>query len=1106
MALFCFRTFLLILTWLAWSCNGVKTKTAELKAGDDLSLAEQLKNRGKSDSAIGYYENSIQYHYKNKQFDQWGKSISGIVDCYRSKGEIDKALDYVNNALLQTPEILDTSSVLYNTLIHKKALLLSDKRLFAESSALFERNIKYYLRQSVATDTLLALSYNGMGTVYYLQRAYPEALAQYDKALIVYKEAGKTESLNYANTLQNIGIVNSMSGNYEKAEQFFLNSLKINQKILSPDNPKLASLYINMGRFYQLVRNDSKAINYMDQAESFYISQNQTNSLTAASLFLNMGVVSIYTADYEKAQSYLNKSLEIISVKAPGNRDDLQSIYLNMGHISEKKGELDTAKDYYLKGLQMGENLGNTVKILRALANLEAKLSDFQSSDIYYRKALEKGIEMQGDKHTETALTYLRYGDFLSSTGNNKALGYLEKSLELYQSTLGEVNIDVATAYYYIGLYYFRKSDYRDAVAYFQKSLVAGFPKFTSTAFNDNPAVGPTNLSANSLNTLVAKSLSLYLLYKSEPANINYLKSSADTYMLAVKMIESLRSSYQDEDSKIFITGNEKSTFTKALQAHIELYSRTGDKSILEKAFIISEKGKSSVLLAHLRNKEAQEIGRLPKELLKEDANLKSEIYSYNKLIHDQSKLLVKDEEKIKKWNSKLFDLRRKQDELIKKIEKDYPTFYNLKYDNSVVSVTEIQKNLSPDQAILEYTITDSILYSFAITCNEIKLVNTVIDSTFFGTLQQLRNQLTGRQFNNYSKSDFRIFTTSAHAMYQTLIKPVMPLANKKELIIIPDGELGYLSFDVLLSSLPDTSKQSYRRLPYLIKETAITYAPSATTFYDERNKPNTKNNNRILAFGPDYGKENQVLEQTDFQGKQMRKTLANLQNSQDEIKQLGNYFYMKAFTGNKATETAFKQYAPQYRVLHLAMHAVINNENPLYSKLIFFKSPGDTIEDGMLNASELVNMELNAEMAVLSACNTGSGKMQKGEGIMSLSRDFFYAGVPGIVMTVWAVEDRAGIKLMDNFYKHIAEGNPRHKALQNAKTEYLENCDNLTAHPHYWASYLNVGDISPLNDFRKKPVSISVNGTIATILAFFILASAVFLHRKRLAKARTKS
>jgi CHAT domain-containing protein len=287
---------------------------------------------------------------------------------------------------------------------------------------------------------------------------------------------------------------------------------------------------------------------------------------------------------------------------------------------------------------------------------------------------------------------------------------------------------------------------------------------------------------------------------------------------------------------------------------------------------------------------------------------------------------------------------------------------------------------------------------------------------------------------------------------------------------------------------MPDTTKPAYRKLPYLIRESALSYAPSATTFFDELNLHSTHNNGRILAYGPDYGANNAVLDQKDENGKLLRSILSDLKNSPAEIRILRDYFKVNTYTGHDATETSFKKDASGFRVLHLAMHAIINNENPLYSKLIFFKPKGDTLDDGMLNASELINMELHADMAVLSACNTGSGKMMKGEGIMSLSRDFFYAGVPGIVMTAWAVEDRAGVKLMEYFYKYISMGKPRNEALRLAKIEYLDHCDKLTSHPHYWAAYMNVGDISPLEGFGRRSNPISMYSAAATILILALL------------------
>jgi len=1088
LALFCFRFLLLASFFAMWACNKNSPESSMVKGESYLSQADQLKARGSYDSAIQFYSKASDYNLSLKHYAEWGESESGRIDCFRSKGDLDKAMRLTDQALQIARKKVDTTDGLYNNLIHKKALLFSDKRQFEQATVLYARNIKTYLSKPAIPDTGLALSYNGMGTVYLQQNKFDEALNEYQKALATYEKSKHTRNSNYASTLQNIGIVYSMTGNYEKAEEYFLKSLKVNQDVLQPNDPKLASFYVNMGRFYQIVRNDAKALEYLNRAEDFYTSQDQSNSINAGLLFLNMGIIYIYTADYEKAQSYLDKSLEIISVKTPDNQEALLTIFLNMGFIAEKKGEYTIAKDYYLKGLSIGEKLPNSVKVLRGLANVSYKMSDKTSAKLYYEKALQKSIEIYGEQHPETALTYLRYGDFLSDIGEKKALLYLNKSLDLYKKSFGNISIDVSTAYNYIGRSYYRAKNYGFALNFFQHSLIAGSPGFTNPNIAKNPSISKDNLNNILLNSLTYKAMALLMLYKSDTTRVDYLKNSTACFSICLNMIDMFRSTYQDENSKLFLSGNEKSTFSNALLAQVKLYNKTKSPADLEQAFSLSEKGKSAVLLSHLRNKEAQNIGRIPEDLLAQDASLKSEIYFYNKQVHDQKLSQTPDEAKIKLWNSRLFDLSHKQDELIKSIEKNYPVYYNLKYDNSVISIDEIQKKLTPRQAIVEFTLSDSILYTFAVTKNNKQLFTASIDTSFFNNLQTLRTELSGKEFNNYSGTDFKVFVEASYSLYRSLLLPIESAIKGKDLIIIPDGELGYLSFDVLLTQMPDTTKNLYGKLPYLIKESALSYAPSVTTFFDELNKKGADNNGRILAFGPDYGPDNTALDQKDENGKLFRNSLPVLANIQDEINSLKKYFNVKVFLGENATETAFKKNAADYKVLHLAMHTIINNENPLYSKLIFFKPKGDTLDDGMLNASELINMELHADMAVLSACNTGSGKMRKGEGIMSLSRDFFYAGVPGIIMTAWAVEDRSGVKLMENFYKYIAQGKPRHEALRMAKIEYLENCDKLTAHPHYWASYMNVGDISPLEGFSKKSTPLSIYIAAASLFAIALL------------------
>jgi CHAT domain-containing protein len=144
-------------------------------------------------------------------------------------------------------------------------------------------------------------------------------------------------------------------------------------------------------------------------------------------------------------------------------------------------------------------------------------------------------------------------------------------------------------------------------------------------------------------------------------------------------------------------------------------------------------------------------------------------------------------------------------------------------------------------------------------------------------------------------------------------------------------------------------------------------------------------------------------------------------------------------------------------------MHALIDDNNPMNSRLAFARDATDSLEDGYLNAYELYNMELSADLAVLSACETGFGSLKKGEGIMSLARAFAYAGCPSLVMSHWKVDDRSSSQLMNAFYGYLSQGLSKNEALRQAKLTFLKDADEQTAHPFYWGSFAVVGNIDPI-------------------------------------------
>jgi CHAT domain-containing protein len=282
-------------------------------------------------------------------------------------------------------------------------------------------------------------------------------------------------------------------------------------------------------------------------------------------------------------------------------------------------------------------------------------------------------------------------------------------------------------------------------------------------------------------------------------------------------------------------------------------------------------------------------------------------------------------------------------------------------------------------------------------------------------------------------------------------------MIQNKDLIIVPDGKLNYLPFDALLTEMPDTAGTVYfNRLPYLIRKHTIHYSYSSSLLYgfsQERQRAEK----RLLAFAPEYHSDTVVVENEKY-------ILTPLPGVQQEVDLISDKIKSRLYRGKDATELHFRQECADYDILHLAMHAFINDSLPAFSRLAFTRNISSTPEnDGWLNTADIYNFDLTARLAVLSACSTGQGTLKRGEGVMSLARGFLYSGCQTLVMTLWDVEDAAGTKIMHAFYQHLKRGKTPGEAIRQAKLNYLENANARLSHPHYWLGYVSIGKDSAL-------------------------------------------
>ena len=285
-----------------------------------------------------------------------------------------------------------------------------------------------------------------------------------------------------------------------------------------------------------------------------------------------------------------------------------------------------------------------------------------------------------------------------------------------------------------------------------------------------------------------------------------------------------------------------------------------------------------------------------------------------------------------------------------------------------------------------------------------------------------------------------------------------------------------------------DTEYINYLVLPYLIRDFSLGYSHSSTLLFAERLKTKSPEN-KVLAFAPKYINP---LDQIDSSWNRQADPdfLLPLPGILKEVQSIDETVPSRIFLNEQATEANFKKYAPDYNVLHLAMHTIMDDEQPLQSLLAFSNvEDSDSVEDNRLYAYEIYNMKLNAQMAVLSSCSSGFGKMQKGEGMMSLARGFIYAGCPCIVMTLWQVSDKSSSELMTSFYRYLKKGRSKQEAMRLAKIDYLDDADDLTSNPYFWSGFVVVGDGSPV--YRKS-------GLTYWLLVVAVFAGALLLLQYR--------
>jgi len=417
--------------------------------------------------------------------------------------------------------------------------------------------------------------------------------------------------------------------------------------------------------------------------------------------------------------------------------------------------------------------------------------------------------------------------------------------------------------------------------------------------------------------------------------------------------------------------------------------------------------------------------------------------------------------EDLEALRERLKDTEKQFNTLQAALQKQDNAYYQ--FSRTDFDLNRIQENILPNQRVVKYIQTDAAVFAYVMGPKDLHLVKLEI------TGEALEDKLEGYLTSlKEIKSDYR---EKAKLLYAVLVEP-LSLPENTALIIVPDRSLAYLPFETLM----DQENQS------IIDKHAVSYGYSLKLMHIQ-NELKGSFNGQLAAFSPDYNLDIAQNSQAEDIEILVRNGNYQLAGAKEESSRISSIFNGDLFLGDAATKSNFVENSSDYDMLHLAMHAIIDEENPELSNLIFGN-------DERLYLNELYKLKIPAHLAVLSACNTGFGKIKSGEGVQSLSRAFTYAGVKSTVMSLWPVPDKQTSEIMTDFYKHLKAGESKSEALRLAKLNYLENTQEAELkHPYYWAGFLINGDVEPLKTASSQWWYIGI-GAVLLILIFYVASS----------------
>lgn len=802
----------------------------------------------------------------------------------------------------------------------------------------------------------------------------------------------------------------------------------------------IAKLLNNASAGYSFLFQDPQALDLLEQTRKIH-----TNRIVAG---IDSGIGGKLLSD-----NYSNQGLILYRTGT-----ELKEVgFAERGILNFKLAlaKFDTAQNLYesfnlvQSASQKAAQLNNRGLVMIAIEDYEQARSHFEQSQALELSMPEPNMYLVTNYHYNKALAYLSQNEY------DQAISILNETTPIYESALGKGSLQLFEGYGLLAKAYSHSNQFERALENCQKAFSCY--SLGNTSFEDfwqNPSIDELLVRIELLEVLTYKLASLESISNlDDPASIEKI---LPTYELAFNLLDQLKANAYSETSSYFISFYS----SEILKGYLGLTERLA--KLTPQAYQQVDNNRASYLLQGITLSRLQTINALPDSLKEQEANLNNSInqLSLNRILY--SKWGPDYAPLVKEIEVKLSAEKAKKAQFEQHISSSHPAYHSLRYVNTD-ALKQAEALLQEGQFLLEYFVGLESIYTFRVDKSGLQLFVSELDS-----VQDWISLMTGSaMYDSMSTAPSMDFLAYANKLYDRLLKPVIADLDTSyhRMIIIPDGPIAALPFGMLVK---DDSSTDFRDIPFLIKDFAIGYGYSTSSFAMQKQQYNNQAlpDGSLLAVAPSFPASPNT---SSIASRRMESDegLYHLKHNVEEVSNI-EVVAKKTLKGSKANPENFLELWNQYQFIHLATHAIPNQAFP-DEAAIAFSHEGESTP--LLRIKDLPDRPWYAKMLVLSACQTGSGQQVSGEGIISLARGFALKGIQSIVATQWSVKDPPTARLMDKFYQFLKAGMPRDIALQKAQLSLVEGGEDRKAadgHPFYWAAFTLYGDSSPV-EFPDK-------------------------------------